>query len=60
MRVEGVSRHDLSLAGIAVSLLVGALVGVLFPVGLAVALGLGSVPAGGALGYALFYRPPPD
>lgn len=56
----GVSRHDASLACIATSLAVGALVGSLFSVTLPVALGASSVPAAGSLGYALFYRPPAE
>jgi len=58
MDATGVTRHDWLLATIAVSLVVAAVVGVLFPVGLPVALGVGSVPASGSVGYALFYRPP--
>jgi hypothetical protein len=52
------SRHDLSLAAIAVSLLAASLAGALLPVGMMAALGAGSVPATGGVGYALFYRPP--
>ncbi len=58
MGVTDVSRHDASLAGIAVPLALAAVVGALSPVGMATALGAGSVPASGSLGYALFYRPP--
>jgi hypothetical protein len=54
----GITRHDLSLAAIAVPLLVATVAGATLPVGLPVALGAGSVPASGGLGYALFYRPP--
>jgi hypothetical protein len=56
----GVSRHDASLACIATSLAVGALVGSLFSVAMPVALGAGSVPAAGSLGcleHRLLWRP---
>ena len=52
------TRHDLLLAGIALSLVLAAMLGVLLPVKLPLALGAGSVPATGGMGYALFYRPP--
>jgi hypothetical protein len=55
---RSLSRYDLSLAAIALSLVTGSLVGALSPVGMAVALAGGSVPATGTVGYALFYRPP--
>ncbi|MFT4921809.1 MAG: hypothetical protein ACI8XM_001016 [Haloarculaceae archaeon] len=55
-----VTRHDLLLAAIAVSLALGALFGALLPVGMPVALGAGSVPATGSMGYALFCRPPTE
>ena len=58
MSVTDISRHDASLVGIALPLALGALVGALSPVGMAMALGAGRVPASGTLGYALFYRPP--
>lgn len=53
-----VSRHDLALAAIALSLVTAAVLGVVSSLGLPVALGAGSIPATGSLGYALFYRPP--
>jgi len=53
-----VTRHDATLAGIALPLVAGAVVGALSPVGMVAALGAGSVPSFGGLGYALFYRPP--
>ncbi|WP_018257135.1 hypothetical protein [Halomicrobium katesii] len=49
---------DLVLAAMALPLLVASLVGVVFAVQFGVAMGAGSVPAGGTLGYALFYDPP--
>lgn len=58
MGVAGLTRYDLSLVGIAVPLVAGAVAGALSPVGLSVALGVGCVLALGSLGYALFYRPP--
>jgi hypothetical protein len=58
MTASRLSRHDLSLAGIALSLVTALLAGTLSPVGMSVALGAGSIPASGTVGYALFYRPP--
>ena len=52
------TRHDLLLATIALSLAVAGIVGLVLPVGMSLALGAGSVPATGSMGYALFYRPP--
>lgn len=49
---------DLVLVAIALPLVVGSLVGVLYSVQLALAVGVGSIPASGTVGYALFYRPP--
>jgi len=49
---------DLVLLAMAVPLLLASLVGVVFSVQLGVAMGAGSLPAGGTLGYALFYDPP--
>lgn len=55
---QALSRYDLLLAAIAMSLVAALLVGVLSPVGTVIALGAGSIPATGTVGYALFYRPP--
>ena len=52
------TRHDILLAAIALPLVVAGALGALLPVGMSLALGAGSVPATGSLGYALFYRPP--
>ncbi|QGA81589.1 hypothetical protein [Halomicrobium sp. LC1Hm] len=49
---------DLVLVAMALPLVVASLVGVVFSVQFGVAMGAGSVPAGGTLGYALFYDPP--
>jgi len=49
---------DLVLVAIAVPMLVASLAAALSPVQLGVALGAGSVPASGTIGYALFYDPP--
>lgn len=57
-RTSIVSRHDLVLAAIALPMVLAGLVGALFPVQLTVALGAGSVPASGGVGYALFFGPP--
>lgn len=50
------SRYDYILAAIATPLLLGALAGIFSPVEMSAALGVGSVPASGTVGYALFYR----
>jgi len=55
---ERLTRHDLLLAVIGAPLAVAAVVAAALPVSLFVAMLAGSVPAGGGLGYALFYRPP--
>lgn len=49
---------DLVLAGIAMPLLIAAVVVLLTSIGVAVGLGAASIPASGTLGYALFYSPP--
>lgn len=52
------SRYDFILAVIPASLILATIAGAVSPVGMITALGLGSVPASGSMGYALFYRPP--
>lgn len=52
------SRHDLSLLGIGVMLVVGLLVGLVSTVELSRSLLAASIPAAGCIGYVLFYRPP--
>jgi len=49
---------DVVLLSIALSMLLASAVAFVLPVGLASALGLGSLPASGSVGYALFYDPP--
>ena len=49
---------DLVLVAIALPLVVASLVGVLYSIQLSVAVGAGSIPASGTIGYALFYDPP--
>lgn len=51
---------DLVLLVMAVPLLLATLIAVAFSVQFGVAMGAGSVPASGTLGYALFYDPPAD
>lgn len=53
-----VTRHDVSLLGIALLLLSGMVVAQLFPIGLSVSLFAVSIPATLCVVYALFYRPP--
>lgn len=49
---------DLVLVVMAVPMLLASVAGVLSSVQFGIALGAGSVPASGTLGYALFYDPP--
>jgi hypothetical protein len=49
---------DAVLATIALSMLLASAGAFVLPVSVWSALGLGSVPAGGSVGYALFYDPP--
>lgn len=49
---------DLVLAGVALPLLVALLASAALSISPGIALGAGSVPAGGTVGYALFYDPP--
>ncbi|MFC7153877.1 hypothetical protein ACFQPA_00210 [Halomarina halobia] len=51
-------RYDALLAAVAVALAVGGLVGFAFAIPVAVGLAIGSVPATGLVGYALFVDPP--
>jgi hypothetical protein len=55
---DSLTRHDILLAAIALPLVVAGALGAVLPVGMSLALGAGSVPATGSMGYALFYRPP--
>ena len=49
---------DLVLLVMAIPMVLASLVGVVFSVQFGVAMGAGSLPASGTLGYALFYDPP--
>lgn len=49
---------DLVLVAVALPMVLATLVGLVHSVQLGVALGAGSVPASGTIGYALFYDPP--
>ncbi|WP_123538074.1 hypothetical protein [Halosimplex salinum] len=53
-----VSIHDAILALIPAILLAATLVGALLSWSWGTALAVGSVPASGTIGYALFYNPP--
>ena len=53
-----VSVHDAILALIPVIMLAAALVGAVLSWSWGTAMAIGSVPASGAIGYALFYNPP--
>jgi len=52
------SMPDLVLASIALSMLLASLGAVVTSISFVTALGAGSLPAGGSIGYALFYNPP--
>jgi hypothetical protein len=56
--LASLSTPDLVLASIAVLLLLATVGAVVTPFSVAVALGAGSIPASGSIGYALFYDPP--
>jgi len=56
--IDALSTADVVLASVAVSMLLAAFGAVLTSVSVVAALGLGSLPAGGSIGYALFYNPP--
>lgn len=49
---------DLVLVAMALPLLVASLTGLVSSIQLGLAMGAGSLPASGTLGYALFYDPP--
>jgi|AntRauTorcE11898_2_1112593.scaffolds.fasta_scaffold50234_2 hypothetical protein len=49
---------DLVLVAMALPLLVASLAGLVSSIQLGLAMGAGSLPASGTLGYALFYDPP--
>jgi hypothetical protein len=51
---------DLVLVAVALPMILAAVVGLVHSVQLGLALGAGSVPASGTIGYALFYDPPSD
>jgi len=54
------STADLVLASIAVTMLLAAFGAVVTSLSVAVAMGVGSIPATGSIGYALFYNPPTE
>jgi len=56
--LDALSTADVVLASIAISMLVAAFGAVLTSLSVVAALGMGSLPAGGSIGYALFYNPP--
>ncbi|MFB6308301.1 MAG: hypothetical protein ABEH35_03135 [Haloarculaceae archaeon] len=53
-----VGTPDLVLAVIALALSIAGVAGAVLSVSMGVALGAGSLPASGGIGYALFYSPP--
>ena len=58
--LASLSTPDLVLASIALTMLLATAGAVVTSVRVAAALGAGSNPAGGSIGYALFYDPPTD
>jgi len=56
--VASLSTPDLVLATIALTMLLATAGAVVTSISIAAALGAGSIPAGGSIGYALFYDPP--
>jgi len=54
------STADIVLATIAVAMTLAAFGAVATSLSVVVALGAGSIPATGSIGYALFYNPPTD
>ena len=51
---------DLVLVAVALPLVLAWVVGVFHSVQMALAMGAGSIPASGTIGYALFYDPPKE
>lgn len=57
---SSVSRYDAVLAAIALSMLLAGVVGVVSRLAMTTALALGSLPASGGVGYALFGAAPEE
>lgn len=57
---RSVSRYDLQLALIALPLAIAGLLGAVSSLAMSTALAMGSVPASGSVGYALFVERPPS
>jgi len=60
LEVASLSTADVVLASIAVTMLLATFGAVVTSLSVAAALGAGSIPAGGSIGYALFYDPPTE
>jgi len=58
--IDALSTADLVLASIALTMALAAFGAVVTSLSVAVAMGVGSIPATGSIGYALFYDPPTD
>jgi len=58
--LESLSTADAVLVSIAATMLVATLGAVVTSFSVAAALGAGSIPATGSIGYALFYNPPTE
>jgi hypothetical protein len=56
--LESLSTADFVLVSIAVTMLLATCGAVVTSLSVAAALGAGSIPASGSIGYALFYNPP--
>jgi len=60
LELASLSTADAVLVSIAVTMLLATAGAVLTSLSVAAALGAGSIPAGGSIGYALFCDPPTD
>jgi len=58
LEAASLSTADFVLASIAFVMMMAAFGAVVTSLSVAVALGVGSIPASGSIGYALFYNPP--
>lgn len=54
---DGIRRPDVILAAVAVPLVLAGVAALVLSVPLSHALGVGAIPSGGSLGYALFRSP---
>lgn len=60
LELASLSTADAVLASIALTMLLATVGAVVTSLSVAAALGAGSIPATGSIGYALFYNPPTE